>query len=79
MYGTIGAIFLAGSTMVGLAIGPYVTGKVATLTGSLETGVLSMLLMPPIALFALWRMSRKVEWAETTKVARARAAGEAQA
>ncbi len=78
MYGTIGAIFLAGSTMVGLAIGPYVTGKVATLTGSLETGVLSMLLMPPIALFALWRMSRKVEWAETTKVARARAAGEKQ-
>lgn len=79
MYGTIGAIFLAGSTMVGLAIGPYATGKVATLTGSLRIGTLSMLLIVPIALFALWRMSKRAAWAETTKVDRAAAAGEVTA
>lgn len=76
MYGTIGAIHLVGTTMVGLALGPYGTGKIATLTGSLQIGVFSMLLVAPIATAALWLMSRSAPRAEATKFDRATASGE---
>lgn len=76
MYGTVGATYLLGSTMVGLALGPYGSGKVAAVTGSLRAGVFSLLVVPPITLAALWFVSRRVAADEASKVARARAAGE---
>jgi MFS family permease len=76
MYGTAGAVYLIGGTMIGLALGPYLSGKVAAVTGSLQIGVFSLLLAPLTVLIFLWLLSRSIAEAEATKVARARAAGE---
>jgi hypothetical protein len=76
MYGTIGAIFLLATTMVGLAIGPYTAGKVAMLTGSLRMGVLSLLLAAPLILLALWRVRSQVAEVAATRLTRAGLAGE---
>jgi MFS family permease len=76
MNGTVSATYVLGSTMVGLAIGPYASGKVATLTGSLQIGVFSLLVMPPISLLCLWLVSRRMEHLEASKIDRAIAVGE---
>jgi MFS family permease len=76
MYGTAGATYLLGSTMVGLALGPYFSGKIAAVTGSLQIGVFSLLIAPVAATVFLWFTSRGMQAAEETKVARARAVGE---
>lgn len=76
MRGTVGATYLLGATMLGLALGPYFTGKVATVTGSLQIGAFSLYAVAPLTLFLLWIVSRHTEQLETTKVERARAAGE---
>ncbi len=76
MRGTAGAIFLLAISMLGLALGPYSIGKVALLTGSLRTGIMSSLGMLPVALLLLWVASRGIEVAEESRSARARAAGE---
>jgi MFS family permease len=76
MRGTAGAIFLLAISMLGLALGPYSVGKVAVLTGSLRTGIISSLGMIPVALFLLWIASRGIQVAEQSRDARARAAGE---
>jgi MFS family permease len=76
MRGTAGATFLLAISMFGLALGPYSVGKVAVLTGSLRTGIMSSLGMMPVALLLLWVASRGIEVAEQSRGARARAAGE---
>ena len=76
MRGTAGAIFILSVSMLGLALGPYSIGKVAALTGSLRTGMMSLLGMMPVALLLLWVASRGIEVAEKGHSARARAAGE---
>ena len=76
MRGTAGAIFLLAVSMLGLALGPYSIGKVAVLTGSLRTGIMSSLGMLPVAILLLWVASRGIEVAEKSRSARARAAGE---
>ena len=76
MYGTVGAVYLIGSTMIGLALGPYGTGKVATLTGDLRLGILSMLVFVPVTLACLWWVSRGMAILEETKAERAAASGE---
>jgi len=77
MRGAAGAMFLLAVSILGLGLGPYCTGKVAALTGSLRVGMLSMIVIMPLALFLLWLASRHIGAAEDTRVARARAAGEA--
>src|SRR3546814_7861644 len=47
MRGTIGATYLLGATMLGLALGPYFVGKVATVTGSLATGMYCLFIVSP--------------------------------
>ena len=64
MRGTAGAIFLLAVSMLGLALGPYSIGKVAALTGSLRTGILSLLGMMPVALLLLWAAARRIEAAQ---------------
>jgi MFS family permease len=76
MRGTATATFFIGTTLLGLAMGPYLAGRVSTLTGSLSTGMLSLLLTVPITVAAGVIAYRLVPEAERTREERARAAGE---
>jgi hypothetical protein len=62
--------------MLGLALGPYVTGKLAEVTGSLSQALLVTLGGVPVALLLLAAVARGIARSEATKVQRARAAGE---
>ena len=74
MRGTAGATYVLGTSLVGLALGPYFAGKVAALTGNLATGVLSLYVVPPFTIAALWYASRHIAEIEATKDQRASAA-----
>lgn len=76
MRGTATATFFIGTTLLGLALGPYLAGRVSTLSGSLSTGMLSLLLSVPITVAAAMAAIRLVPAAEQSREARARAAGE---
>jgi MFS family permease len=76
MRGVAAATSAIGATMIGYAFGPYVSGKVSTMSGSLRTGVLSLYLVVPVCFFLLWLLSRNIARLEETRVARAVAAGE---
>ena len=76
MRGTATATFFIGTTLLGLSMGPYLAGRISTLSGSLSTGVLSMLVVVPATLFAAIMAYRLVPAAEANREARARAAGE---
>ena len=77
MRGTATATFFIATTLIGLALGPYLAGRVSTLTGDLATGVLSLLVTVPIALIAAIVAFRMLPAAEASAHSRARAAGEA--
>jgi len=77
MRATAGATYILGTTMVGLALGPYYAGKVADLAGGdLRIGVFALYVMPLFTLTALWLASRRLADLEATKVERAREVGE---
>ena len=76
MRATAGATYVLGTTMVGLALGPYAAGKMADVTGSLGAGIFSLYVVPPFTLIALWIGGRRIAELEATKVERARDAGE---
>ncbi|HYD38003.1 MAG TPA: MFS transporter, partial [Allosphingosinicella sp.] len=76
MRATAGATYILGTTMVGLALGPYYAGKVSELSGDLATGIFALYAVPPLTLIGLWLGSRRIAELEATKVERARAAGE---
>lgn len=76
MRGTATAAFFIGTTLLGLAMGPYLAGRISTLTGNLAIGVLSLLITLPVALAAILGAYRWLPGAEATREARARAAGE---
>lgn len=76
MRGTATATFFVATTLFGLALGPYLAGQMSVITGSLSTGVLSILVIVPVAIALLFAAYRSVPLAERTVVARARAAGE---
>jgi MFS family permease len=76
MRATAGATYILGTTMVGLALGPYFAGKMADVMKSLSAGIFFLYIVPPFTLVALWLASRRIGELETTKVERARAAGE---
>jgi MFS family permease len=76
MRATAGATYVLGTTMVGLALGPYAAGKMSDLTGDLATGIFALYAVPPFTLAALWFGARRLAQLETTKVGRARAEGE---
>ena len=74
MRGTAGATYILGTSLVGLALGPYWAGKVAALTGSLSIGVFSLFVIPPFTLLALWIASKRIGELEATREERAAAA-----
>jgi hypothetical protein len=76
MRGTAGATYILGTTMVGLALGPYFAGKISVLAGDLSTGIFALYFMPPLTVAALWQVSRRLAWLEASKVERAREVGE---
>ena len=76
MRGTATATFFLATTLVGLALGPYLAGQVSTATGSLSTGVLSLLIAAPIGMILLVAAYRLVPRAEETVIERAKDAGE---
>jgi MFS family permease len=76
MRGTATGSFFIGTTLMGLAIGPYAAGRISTLTGSLPTGVISLFAVTPIAIAAGIYAYRHYPQAEASREARARAAGE---
>ena len=75
MRATAGAILLLAYS-VGLALGPYATARLSSLTGSLRIGMLGVLAMAPVALCMLGLAARDIGLAEATRLERARAAGE---
>jgi MFS family permease len=77
MRGTAGATYILGTTMVGLALGPYYAGKMADVSGSLATGIMALYAMTPLTLIGLWIASLRIGELEATKIDRARAEGEA--
>ncbi|WP_033074278.1 spinster family MFS transporter [Sphingopyxis sp. MWB1] len=77
MRGTATATFFLATTLIGLALGPYMAGQVSAMTGSLATGVLSTLLIVPPGVIALIFAYRLVPQAAASVVERARGAGEA--
>lgn len=76
MRATAGATYVLGTTMVGLALGPYFAGKMSVLSGDLATGIFALYLMPPLTLIGLWLGSRRIAELEATRFERAQAAGE---
>ncbi|MCA1750124.1 MAG: MFS transporter, partial [Sphingomonadales bacterium] len=76
MRGTATATFFIATTLIGLALGPYLAGRISTLSESLSTGVLSLLVTVPIALVSAILAYRLLPAAEASAHDRARAAGE---
>lgn len=76
MRGTAGATYILGTTMVGLALGPYFAGKMADVFQSLRIGIFSLYLVAPFTVAALWVVGRRLAELEETKVDRAREVGE---
>jgi MFS family permease len=76
MRGTAGATYILGTTMVGLALGPYYAGKISVLAADLGTGIAALYLMPPLTVLALWLISKRIKELEESKIGRAQAAGE---
>nr|WP_298924889.1 MFS transporter [uncultured Erythrobacter sp.] len=77
MRGTATATFFLATTLVGLALGPYMAGYVSAQNdGNLSMGVLSTLWITPIGLVLLVAALRLVPKANQTVIERATAAGE---
>ena len=76
MRGTATATFFIGTTLMGLAMGPYLAGRISTLSGSLSVGMLSLLAIMPVTLTCALAAYRLGPAAEASREARARAAGE---
>ena len=76
MRATAGATYVLGTTMIGLALGPYAAGKMADVTHSLAAGIFSLYVVPPFTLVALWLGAGRIRALENDRIDRARAAGE---
>ena len=61
MRGAAAACYSLVAIVVASGIGPYWTGKVSKMTGSLGTGILSILILAPVAFFVLWLAARRLQ------------------
>ncbi|MBW6522667.1 MFS transporter [Sphingomonas sp. RHCKR47] len=68
-------LFLA-ITMIGLALGPYAAGRLATVFDGVGGGVLALVSVVPLTVIALALLFRVLPTAEATVIERARSAGE---
>lgn len=77
MRGSAAASYSLIAIVISSGTGPYWAGKVSAVTGSLNGGLLSVLLLAPIALLLLWLTSRRLPFeTPAARLARAVAAGE---
>ena len=77
MRGATAAAYSLIAIVVGSGVGPYWAGKVSKMTGSLNAGLYSILLLAPISLLLLWLTSRRLpSQTPDVRLAIARAAGE---
>jgi MFS family permease len=83
MRGAATATFLMAPTLLGLALGPYFTGRISKAftedmgaADALGVGIKASLIVVPIILFCLWRTGQLLPAAEASRFDRARAAGE---
>jgi len=76
MRGTAGAMFFMGTTLIGLGNGPYMVGLISDATGDLRAAILCSLLGAPLVWLCLVLAIRRLPAAESSRMARARAAGE---
>jgi MFS family permease len=60
MRGAAAACYSLVAIVVASGIGPYWTGKVSKMTGSLGTGIISILLLAPVAFLVLWLAARRL-------------------
>ncbi|MFM7350443.1 MAG: spinster family MFS transporter [Erythrobacter sp.] len=74
MRGTATASFFLATTLVGLALGPYMVGQVSEISGSMRTGVLSLIGVAPVAMALLIYAYHALPRAEATIAERAAAA-----
>jgi len=70
MRGAATATYFLGTTLVGLAMGPYFVGKVSVVTGDLGLACISVLVMAPITLTCLALVYRWLPQAEATRLER---------
>lgn len=76
MRGAATATFFLGTTLIGLALGPYLAGRLSVAFGDLGQGMVALIAAAPISLAALLYLYRALPSAEATTLERARAAGE---
>lgn len=76
MRGAATAVFFLGTNIIGLGLGPYVTGLVSDVTGDRQFAMLSVLFVLPVSLTLFFLAARSLPRLEATAVERARAAGE---
>jgi hypothetical protein len=78
MRATAGATYILGTTMVGLALGPYFAGQMmgAPPDRNIAAGIAALYFMPILTMIGLIIGARHLHRLEETKVERARAAGE---
>jgi hypothetical protein len=76
MRGTATAIFFLGTTLIGLAFGPFTAGLVSEASGSLGLGVIATLALVPLGLAALATAMRFYPEALASRIQRAARAGE---
>ncbi|MBC7520593.1 MAG: MFS transporter [Sandarakinorhabdus sp.] len=76
MRGTAGAMFFLGTTMIGLGNGPYFVGLISDITGDLQFAIRCTFAAVPIVWVLLLFAIRSLPAAESSALARARAAGE---
>ena len=76
MRGSAGAMFFMGTTLIGLGNGPYIVGLISDVTGDLRMAILSTYLFAPVVWVLLLFAIRGLPKAESTRIDRARAAGE---
>jgi MFS family permease len=76
MRGAATATFFLGTTLIGLALGPYLAGRLSIAFGDLGLGLVALIAVVPISLAALVYLYRTLPAAEATTLDRARAAGE---
>ena len=61
MRGAAAASYSLVSIVIASGLGPYWTGKVSKMTGSLNAGMYSILLLAPLAFLLLWLASRRLQ------------------
>jgi MFS family permease len=76
MRGSAAAMFFLGTTMLGLGNGPYVVGLISDITGDLQFAIRCTFIGAPIVWLLLVLAIRGLPKAESSVLARARAAGE---